>query len=450
MEFGKRIMAAFLIASVFTVITSGCSTEPESPKESSKAEASSSVASEISKDTSEDTSDSQESLNSEKEIVESSAESSLESIEDEDDVIVGYEKNEEYNYTVYKSHVEILKYIGSDTKISIPNELSGLPVTVVGDKKTDGNNVFPNQIISVEIPDTVTTIGKSAFKNSGVISVTIPDSVTVIDEQAFYECANLKKVKLPMNLEVVGDSAFYGCSNESIFDDKLILPESLKELGNGAFCASGVKEVVIPDQLNSIPDYCFENCQNLTDIKLGNGIKTIGAKAFMNAVSLKKIDFPENLEEINVGAFGQCSLESLELPDNVKIANLAFSFNVFKEITIPKGTSYTVNNIEQYCQFQYCKNLEKVTVNSEFVAAGMFQDCDNLTDVYLSKDVVSIGGNAFAKTGNTVMNIHIPDNVEVIEKFHQVTWEKSYVIYGKKGSEAEKYATSNGIKFVEE
>lgn len=131
MEFGKRIMAAFLIASVFTVITSGCSTEPESPKESSKAEASSSVASEISKDTS----DSQESLNSEKEIVESSAESSLESIEDEDDVIVGYEKNEEYNYTVYKSHVEILKYIGSDTKISIPNELSGLPVTVVGDKK---------------------------------------------------------------------------------------------------------------------------------------------------------------------------------------------------------------------------------------------------------------------------------------------------------------------------
>ena len=80
----------------------------------------------------------------------------------------------------------------------------------------------------------------------------------------------------------------------------------------------------------------------------------------------------------------------------------------------------------------------------------MFQDCDNLTDVYLSKDVVSIGEIAFAKTGNTVMNIHIPDNVEVIEKFHQGTWEKSYVIYGKKGSEAEKYATSNGIKFVEE
>ncbi len=62
--------------------------------------------------------------------------------------------------------------------------------------------------------------------------------------------------------------------------------------------------------------------------------------------------------------------------------------------------------------------------------------------------VLKISKNAFLNTED--VKIHIPESVEVIEEFYGMFDKDKVTIYGKQGSEAEKFAKDNGIKFVEE
>ena len=96
-------------------------------------------------------------------------------------------------YEKYDDHVEIT---GSDykaTSIEIPETISGLPVTAIGDYAFNGSSLS-----SITIPGSVKTIGKYAFSMSANLkSVTIPDSVEFIDLRAFDLCKQLSEVNLP-------------------------------------------------------------------------------------------------------------------------------------------------------------------------------------------------------------------------------------------------------------
>ena len=64
-------------------------------------------------------------------------------------------------------------------------------------------------LISVTIPNTVTTIGPEAFENcDGLTSVTIPESVVTIDYSAFDGCTSLTSVTIPNSVTSIGDKAF--------------------------------------------------------------------------------------------------------------------------------------------------------------------------------------------------------------------------------------------------
>ena len=79
---------------------------------------------------------------------------------------------------------------------------------------------------STIIPDTVTTIGQSAFKNCAVTSVVIPNSVTKIEDYAFCSCHDLISIVIPDTVTQIGECAFHGCPKISKESKK-----RLKELG---------------------------------------------------------------------------------------------------------------------------------------------------------------------------------------------------------------------------
>ena len=68
----------------------------------------------------------------------------------------------------------------------------------------------------IKLPDTLTTIGESAFATSdggtpGLVSIDIPDSVSYIGSGAFSGCVNLEKVKLPRDLTEIVNTVFINC-----------------------------------------------------------------------------------------------------------------------------------------------------------------------------------------------------------------------------------------------
>ena len=96
-------------------------------------------------------------------------------------------------------------------------------------------------MISVTIPESVTSIGYGAFSYcSSLISVTIPESVTSIGGEAFIGCSGLTSVTIPESVISIGGYAFAGCS--------------------------GLISVTIPESVTSIGISAFKGCGNLTSI----------------------------------------------------------------------------------------------------------------------------------------------------------------------------------------
>ncbi len=95
-----------------------------------------------------------------------------------------------------------------------------------------GTNAFgyAHSLQSITLPNSLTSIGASAFNMSGLTSITIPDSVTSIGEEAFSGNYSLQSITLPDSLTSIGPSAFAGSGLTS-----LTIPDSVTSIGNWAF-----------------------------------------------------------------------------------------------------------------------------------------------------------------------------------------------------------------------
>ncbi len=138
------------------------------------------------------------------------------------------------------------------------------------------------------IPNTVTAIPSYAFYSTNITNVTIPDSVTSIGSSAFDGCNSLTSVTIPDSVTSIGVSAFYGCSSLT----SVTIPNSVTSIGVFAFdgCSS-LTSVTIPDSVTSIGDEAFRGCSSLTSVTIGNSVTSIGYRAFNGCNSLANINF---------------------------------------------------------------------------------------------------------------------------------------------------------------
>ena len=100
------------------------------------------------------------------------------------------------------------RYTGGSDLI-IPREIDGQTVIALAD------GCFENcdTLTSIELPDTLETIGKHAFRGCTALrGMDIPESVTRIGVEAFYGCTALEAICLSNNLEHVGIGAFKECN----------------------------------------------------------------------------------------------------------------------------------------------------------------------------------------------------------------------------------------------
>ena len=288
-----------------------------------------------------------------------------------------------------------------------------------GEVTTIGYWAFWNceNLTSVIIPDSVTTIGENAFQYCNLTSITIPDSVTTIADDAFSYC-ELTSVTIPGSVTEMG-SAFQYCSKLT----SVTFGNGVTTIGRFAFntCES-LTSVTIPDSVTKIGSGAFSGCKKLKSIAIPDSVTMIGEEAFRYCSSITSITIPDGVTMIDEFTFDGCQkLTSITIPDSVtSIGRYAFRYcSSLTSITIPNGVTTIGNNA-----FQSCPSLTSVTVPNSLTTIGYFafSDCTNLTEFkgkFASEDGRSliIDGvlNSFAPAG--LIEYTIPNSVTSIADY---------------------------------
>lgn len=211
-----------------------------------------------------------------------------------------------YKYTLNGSEiVEIEKYIGTSTDVTVPETIDGASVTIIGteafymDPDIVGDAVTKLEIKNIVLPETVVTIGVRAFCNNGSLAtITLPDSIERIESYAFYGCKNIAAVHMPESLEYIGDNAFYGC--EKFVGNAYIQSEVENDDGSYA----DVPALRFPNTLKYIGDNAFTLCSSLVWVYIPDGITEICTGTFTNCYSLEYVVIPESVETIGAAFNG--------------------------------------------------------------------------------------------------------------------------------------------------
>lgn len=229
---------------------------------------------------------------------------------------------------------------------------------------------------------------RAFYHTAKIVSVELANSIATIGENAFYQCSNLVLTELPSDITSIGISAFYGCSKLALTE----LPSGLTSISNSTFSGcTNLALTELPSGVTSIGNTAFKGCSNLTLTELPSGVTSILTNAFNGCYSLTSITFKGTPTLIANNAFSGCTnLLTINVPwAEGEVANAPWG-----------ATNATINyNYVDESKIFMTKTLlnRSITeVRSDVTSVGSFafEDCNQLRVVDLPNATL-LGNNAF-------------------------------------------------------
>ena len=274
-------------------------------------------------------------------------------------------------------------------QIVLPQEHNGQPIVKIAkdgfncyygglDKFSELQALPDGKLVSITIPDTVTTIGTEAF--SGLITLETVEisensQLTTIARNAFSFCIDLTSFYIPKDVDTMNDGVFNNCYALSTIT---VHPENQTYYAEGNCLIKratmtlevGTANSVIPEGVTTIRNQAFMGRKNLKSITIPASVTTIGANAFLGCENLSSVTFAENSQLATIGGatFSSCyALKSITIPANVtKIGDSAFSSCfTLTSVTFEDTTGWIVNGTEKNVS-NPSSNAKYFTSNSTF------------------------------------------------------------------------------------
>lgn len=182
--------------------------------------------------------------------------------------------------------------------------------------------------------------------------VNLPNSLKELGSGAFEVCSSLGSIDVPESITILNDFVFREC--ESLTSVKL--PQNLTTIGvNAFFCCYGLTSVELPESLNTIKDAAFYCCRNLEHVNLPESLVFVGAAAFKECYALTSITLPASLEVLGEIAFEFCNLTEVNYNavSLITASDDVFSDFVYRGATLntPNATLATVQATEPWKRF---------------------------------------------------------------------------------------------------
>ncbi len=345
--------------------------------------------------------------------------------------------------------------------VKYPTEKSGafaIPSTVT--KIADGAFQNCTKLTKVNIPPSVTSMGKSCFKGATSLQVVctgaglkklpdhsfegcrkltkieIPKLLEEIGKGCFMGCTSLREIRCPDALRVIEDETFYACVNLT----RVTNTEQLEKIGRQAFAqCMALSGFVFGENLNTIEEQAFVSCESLGEVKIPKGLTRICGDAFVNSAGGYVVDkdnpnyasqdgllMNESKTKLIQAPSQSCGV--LNIPESVKeIGYSALMKTKYSSITIPEGV--TEINI---LMFNYCKNLKSIVLPSTLDKVNQVRDYSyedveipNLEQVLISDSNAtyrSEDGVLYTKDGAEMIffpsgrkgSFHLPDSCKKI------------------------------------
>ena len=309
----------------------------------------------------------------------------------------------------------------------------------------------------VVIPQSVTRIGMAAFNDCDMSAVTIPDTVKTIEYGAFCSCDNLTELKIPGGVSELGEEVFASCTGLTALE----IPSNIKTIGDKAFQGcTGLKSVKIPDSVTAIGDNAF--CRTgLESVTVGANVKTIGSKAFAECPALSAIEVAAanpNYSGDDGVLCNKAKTQVLQCPCGktgsyeIPVTATAISEAAFENCDKLTGLTITGNvlSIPDFA-FRGCTGITELTLPGSLKTIGWaaFTGCTGLEQIRIPEGVTEIASGAFSGcTGLKAVKI-MSKNCVIAERDDTLGVPGSTIIFGHKGSTAETYARNAGYTFKE-
>ncbi len=297
------------------------------------------------------------------------------------------------------------------TDLVIPAYIGGYPVTAIAWNGKYVDDELTEKIVSVTIPDTVTTVGDYAFSGWQLSSITIPDSITTIGAYAFENCTDLSSITIPASVTAIGNGAFSGCTgiesigvengNTTYHSKGNCLIETVSKT-----LILGCNSSIIPtdSSVTAIGAYAFSGCTGLADIEIPDSVISIGTYAFSGCTGIVSITVPDSVTTIGERAFGGCNrLERITLPfvgeksDGTGYTRFSGIFDGIAPASLKTVVITGGESIDDHA-FQVCSNLVSIEILDGVTTIGewAFSECTSLASITLPDSVTTIGYYAFS------------------------------------------------------
>ncbi len=270
---------------------------------------------------------------------------------------------------------------------------------------------------------------------SGLRLLYIPDTITEIAPPVMNECGEFREFIVSKdNKEFTSaDGVLYSKDMKvlvrfpSAINGTFTVGEGVEKVGAFAFSVCNIEKVILPDSLRTVGEGAFYRCERLSTVEGGRYLERVDSEAFAECYSLTRCLLPDTVKELGEHVYIDCTfIKEIHLPSAAQYYEAGFTRHcrMLERITVGddnpyymvhEGAVYTKDGRYLVSIVNSFKGRLEILPGTLEIEPDACADRDGLEEVIIPEGVTVIGSEAF-RNCHALKNVIFPESLAKIDK----------------------------------